>query len=44
MTPEEKARLLIDARLEQSGWDVQDLKKVNHVAAETSALSVILTP
>lgn len=27
MTPEERARQLIDARLEQSGWVVQDLKK-----------------
>ena len=29
MTPEEKARQLIDARLEQSGWIVQDLSHVN---------------
>ena len=29
MTPEEQARKRIDARLEQSGWVVQDLKKVN---------------
>ena len=27
MTPEEKARQLIDARLVQSGWVVQGLKK-----------------
>ncbi len=33
MTPEEKARQLIDARLEQSGWVVQDLKKVNPMAS-----------
>ena len=33
MTPEEKARLLIDARLEQSGWDIQDWKKVNPTAS-----------
>ena len=33
MTPEEKARVLIDARLEQSGWVVQDLKKVNPMAS-----------
>ena len=29
MTPEEKARQLIDSRLVQSGWIVQDLKQVN---------------
>ena len=29
MTPEERARQKIDLRLEQSGWIVQDLKKVN---------------
>ena len=29
MTPEEKAREKIDLRLEQSGWIVQDLEKVN---------------
>lgn len=29
LTPEEKARQRIDARLEQSGWVIQDLKKVN---------------
>ena len=29
MTPEEKARQLIDARLEQSGWINQDLSHVN---------------
>ena len=33
MTPEEKARQLIDARLVQSGWVVQDLKKVNPMAS-----------
>ena len=33
MTPEEKARQLIDARLAQSGWVVQDLKKVNPMAS-----------
>ena len=32
MTPEERARQLIDARLAQSGWVVQDLKKVNITA------------
>ena len=29
MTPEERARQKIDLRLEQSGWIVQDLKRVN---------------
>ena len=33
MTPEEKARQLIDARLVQSGWVVQDLKQVNPMAS-----------
>ena len=33
MTPEEKARQLIDARLEQSGWIVQDLCHVNPMAS-----------
>ena len=33
MTPEERARQLIDARLEQSGWVVQDLEKVNPMAS-----------
>ena len=33
MTPEEKARQLVDARLEQSGWIVQDLRNVNPIAS-----------
>ena len=33
MTPEERARQLIDARLAQSGWVVQNLKKVNPMAS-----------
>ena len=33
MTPEEKARQLIDARLEQSGWVIQDLRRVNPMAS-----------
>lgn len=33
MTPEEKARQLIDARLEQSGWVLQDLGNVNPMAS-----------
>ena len=33
MAPEEKARLIIDKKLEQSGWIIQDLKKLNLSAA-----------
>ena len=33
MTPENMARRQIDARLEQSGWRVQDLKEVNPAAS-----------
>lgn len=33
MTPEEKARQLIDARLEQSGWALQNLREVNPMAS-----------
>ena len=33
MTPEEKARQQIDARLEQSGWLLQDLGNVNPMAS-----------
>lgn len=33
MLPEESARQGIDARLEQAGWVVQDLKKVNPMAS-----------
>ena len=29
MTPEEKARIVIDEKLRQSGWTIQDLKKIN---------------
>lgn len=29
MNPEEKARLIIDERLQQSGWVIQDMKKLN---------------
>ena len=32
MTPEERARQKIDARLEQSGWIIQDLRTVNPMA------------
>ena len=33
MTPEERARQLIDARLEQSGWISQDLCSLNPMAS-----------
>ena len=33
MNPEEKARQSIDARLEQSGWIVQDMRAVNPMAS-----------
>ena len=33
MTPEEKARLVIDEKLRQSGWVIQDMKKLNLSAA-----------
>lgn len=33
MTPEEKARLVIDKKLNQSGWVIQDMKKLNLFAA-----------
>ena len=29
MTPEQKARQVIDKKLEQSGWIVQDMKQLN---------------
>ena len=32
MKPEEKARKVIDTKLKQSGWIIQDLKKVNQMA------------
>ena len=32
MTPEQKAREMIDKRLEQAGWIVQDMKKLNLIA------------
>ncbi len=37
MTPEEKARLVIDEKLQQSGWIIQDMKKLN---LSTSSLGV----
>lgn len=33
MTPEEKARCVIDDKLCQSGWVIQDLKRLNHTAS-----------
>ena len=33
MTPEESARELIDKRLEQSGWVIQDMRQVNPMAS-----------
>ena len=33
MTPEQKARLVIDDKLRQSGWTIQDMKKLNLSAA-----------
>ena len=32
MQPEERARLVIDEKLEQSGWTVQDMSKLNLTA------------
>lgn len=33
MTPEQKARISIDKKLEQSGWIVQDVKQLNPIAS-----------
>ncbi len=33
MTPEEQARKVIDQKLEQSGWQVQDMKRINLMAS-----------
>lgn len=33
MTPEQKARVLIDKKLEQSGWTLQDVKQLNPTAS-----------
>lgn len=38
MTPETKARLKIDDKLEQAGWVVQDLKDLNPGAAKGVAV------
>ena len=29
MTPEEKERLVIDEKLKQAGWIIQDMKELN---------------
>ena len=33
MQPEEQARLTIDRKLEQSGWTIQDMSKLNLTAS-----------
>ena len=33
MQPEEQARLVIDGKLEQSGWTIQDMNKLNLTAS-----------
>lgn len=33
MQPEEQARLVIDGKLEQSGWTIQDMSKLNLIAS-----------
>ena len=33
MTPEEQARVVVDEKLEQSGWTIQDMKKLNLTAS-----------
>ena len=33
MTPEEQARVVIDEKLEQSGWTIQDMKQLNLTAS-----------
>lgn len=33
MTPEERARVVIDKKLEQSGWTIQDMKQLNLTAS-----------
>jgi type I restriction enzyme R subunit len=38
MTPEAKARLLIDQKLEACGWVVQDMKQLNLGAASGVAV------
>ena len=38
MSPEEKARNIIDKKLEQSGWVIQDMKNINLMAAQGIAV------
>ena len=38
LKPEEEARVLIDAQLEQSGWSVQDRASVNLYASQGVAV------
>ena len=38
MTPEEKARVVIDQKLEQSGWTIQDMKQFNLTASSGVAV------
>jgi type I site-specific restriction endonuclease len=42
MTPEEKARQLIDRLLEQSGWQVQDFREMNISANITDPTNTLL--
>ena len=41
MTPEEKARCVIDDKLCQSGWVIQDLKRLNLTASLGVAVRAI---
>ena len=43
MSPEEKARLLIDNKLEKAGWVIQDFKRVNPSASLGVAVREFLT-
>ena len=38
MQPEEQARLVIDGKLEQSGWTIQDMSKLNLTASRGVAV------
>jgi type I restriction enzyme R subunit len=38
MSPEEKARLVIDEQLEKSGWIIQDMKALNLAAGRGVAI------
>ena len=43
MTPEQKARQIIDKKLEQSGWIVQDMKQLNRLAGLGVAVREFIT-